>query len=92
MGTRELSVDVKDLMAEIKAQYDAKLIPPEDTFTVRQFAEEIGISESSAKRVLATALENGTLTRERWPLPHGGTKYLYRRTDGRGRKEELHSD
>ena len=81
MTTRELDVTAKELMAEVKARIETRHTIPPGTFTTKQFAKELDVSESTAKRMLAKEAELGFLTREEWFLPRGGTCHIWRRAE-----------
>jgi hypothetical protein len=86
MGTRELSVSAKELIAEIQARRDAIREPPEGAITVRQFADEMNISQRRARQILSEEAESGFLTKSMWIDSTGKRCNIYWRADGRGRK------
>jgi predicted transcriptional regulator len=72
-GQRPYTVD--DLLSQLAEQVRAQRIR-EDEFTVKQFAEKLGCTRSSANRQLEALMREGRVTRR--PIVDGYDRWAYR--------------
>lgn len=87
MGTRELTVEAKELIQEIYSRRgDADI--PANAFTKSEFMAETGLKKSVAYNVLMEEVEAGRLLCKKVPGPTGGLRNIFWKPETGGNDDE----